>query len=87
MVTCSNCSGEAFFAYVITASFNIPYCSKHLPKFLGTRSPSVVKISELPAATTSKKKKEPAVVEEPVVEEPSVEELIEEGELEVEEGI
>jgi len=94
MTTCANCSSEAFFAYVLTASYNIPYCSKHVPKFLKNMSSSLVKISELSIPSTSKKKKDTPVVKEPeielpVVEEPElpvIEEYVDEGELEVEEG-
>jgi hypothetical protein len=89
MTTCANCSNEAFFAYQITAEFSIPYCSKHIPKFLSSPASShrLVKI-EAAALKPAKKKAEPepVVLEEPVIEEAPVEELIDEGELEVEEG-
>lgn len=61
MNKCANCAHEAVFAYQVTGSFLIYYCSKHTPKFLtGTRyAGRLVKVSSIPAP----------VVEEPVVEE------------------
>lgn len=88
MATCANCDQEAFFAYQVTAEFKIPYCSRHIPRFLGNprESGNLVKIeSETPKA--SKKKAETPVEVEPVVEEaPVVEPEVTEGELEVDEG-
>lgn len=93
MVKCANCSSDAFFAYVITAEFSIPYCSKHIPKFLNKMSASLVKLSAVAPQPSSKKKKVDApVIEEtveeltPVFEEPVVDEVVDEGELEVTEG-
>lgn len=96
MTKCANCENEAFFAYLVTSEFQIPYCSKHIPKFLsskGVTSSRLIKIE----STTPKPSKKKQVVEEPVVEEPVVEEpviellpeeepTIDEGELEVTEG-
>jgi hypothetical protein len=86
MTKCANCENEAFFAYVLTEFIQIPYCSRDLPSFAKNGNPRLVRI-EADTAKPSKKKKEAEVVEEPVIEEAPVEELIDEGELEVEEGI
>lgn len=98
MATCANCTNDAFFAYLITSEFKVPYCAKHLPKFLSKTPGSSrlvriepVEVSPEPPLTKLSKKK--SVAEEPVVEEPTSDDLpeeepvIDEGELEVEEGI
>jgi hypothetical protein len=95
MTKCANCSNEAFFEYMVTSTFTIPYCSKHIPKFLGkgVAATRLVKIQQS-APKLSKKKAvveetfvEESVVEEPIIEEALIEEpLIDEGELEVTEG-
>lgn len=87
ITTCANCLNEAIYAYQVTGSYSIKYCSRHIPKFLGTPKYTgrLVKMSDLKAPevevkTTKKKsaKSEPvqpeAVVEETPVEEPAVEE-------------
>lgn len=98
MITnCANCLNEAIFAYQVTGSYSIKYCSRHVPKFLSTPKYSgrVVKMSDLQKAEAtevapkSSKKKTPAPtpVEEPlVVEETSVEEVAEEVTSEVTEA-
>jgi hypothetical protein len=96
MAKCANCSNEAFFAYLVTSSFKILYCSKHIPKFLGKLSTRLVKISSIeePVISKPKKAKTSVIIEEPevaAVSEDVVEEDVfiledSEGELEVEEG-
>lgn len=90
MITnCANCLNEAIFAYQVTGSYSIKYCSRHVPKFLSTPKYSgrVVKMSDLQKAeatevtlkSSKKKPSAPASVEEPlVVEESPVEEVAEE---------
>jgi hypothetical protein len=92
MAKCANCVNEAPYLYRVTPTFGIPYCSKHVPKFLlaelkaGNLHVSAVE-EESPVATKSKSSKaknvEP-VVEEPIVEEPVVEEppVVEEAQAE-----
>lgn len=71
MATCSNCSNEAFKVYQVTSTYGIPYCSRHLPKFLAhpQYDNRVTKV-EVAAPVV-----EAPIVEEPVVEEPVVEEV------------
>lgn len=66
MNKCANCTLDAVFAYQVTGSYLIYYCSKHTPKFLsGTRyAGRLVKVSSIPAPVA-------LVVEEPVIEEVS----------------
>jgi len=95
LATCANCDSEAFFAYSVTPSYKILYCSRHLPKFLtkGPDKSSVVPIESvtsdaevLSIKPTTKKKK--TVSEEPVVELPVVEEeAVLEDEPKVEEPV
>ena len=86
IATCANCLNEAIYAYQVTGSYSIKYCSRHIPKFLGTPKYTgrLVKMSDLKAPevepkTTKKKstKSEPVqpevVVEETPAEEPVVE--------------
>jgi hypothetical protein len=101
LATCANCDREAFFAYLVTSSSKILYCSRHLPKFLTGESnkSSVVLIESVTSDAevlnikpTTKKKKtvsEEPVIELPVVEEPPVledEPVVDEGEQEVDEA-
>lgn len=79
MTTCANCSSEATFSYSVSADFSIPYCSRHVPKFLqAQRFSGALHTITAPVVVeekTSKKKKVSATVEETVVEEaPVVEE-------------
>lgn len=94
MAKCANCVNEAPYLYRVTPTFGIPYCSKHVPKFLlselkagNLHAPREV-VEETPAPTKSKSSKAKAsepVVEEPVVEEPVVVEetpIVEEAQAE-----
>lgn len=101
MITnCANCLNEAIFAYQVTGSYSIKYCSRHMPRFLSTPKYSgrVVKMSDLQKAEAteiapkvSKKKSStpapaPVVEETPVVEEAPAEEVVEEATPEVTEA-
>ena len=84
IIKCANCLNEAIFAYQVTGSYSIKYCSRHIPKFLNSPKYTgrLVKMSDLKAPvveeapTKSSKKKattpEPEVVEEPTVVEEEV---------------
>lgn len=81
MAKCSNCTNEAFFEYIITASNRVPFCKKHIPGFLKseTYAPRLVKIEKAPVVEAPKPpKKKPVVVEEPPVVEEVVEPVVEE---------
>ena len=90
ITSCANCLNEAIFAYQVTGSYSIKYCSRHMPRFLSTPKYSgrVVKMSDLQKAAEtevapkSSKKKTSA----PVVEEAPVEEVAEESTPEVTEA-
>ena len=71
-MTCANCSSEAQLVYSITPSYDIYYCSKHLPSFLKGKYAVAVKpyVEEAPK---SSKKKTTSVVEEAPAEEAPVE--------------
>ena len=96
MITnCANCLNEAIFAYQVTGSYSIKYCSRHMPRFLSTPKYSgrVVKMSDLQKAEAtevapkaSKKKTSAPVVEEAPVEETPVEDVVEEPTPEVTEA-
>jgi hypothetical protein len=79
---CANCQEIAVSIYRVTKSSSIPFCSRHLPKFLNSPKyvGTVVKISDLPKTLSSTKtttKKSATVVTEPVTveETPAVEEV------------
>lgn len=80
MAKCANCVNEAPYLYTITPTFSIPYCSKHVPKFLLSELKAgnlhVNTVEEVPAKVKAARAKAAAVVEEapvePVVEEPVV---------------
>lgn len=83
MAKCANCVNEAPYLYRVTPTFGIPYCSKHVPRFLlselkaGNLHAPVEVVEEALVSTKSKSSKSKAsepVVEEPIVEEPVVEE-------------
>jgi hypothetical protein len=87
MAKCANCEQDALYTYVISESFGIDYCSRHLPAFVEKNQSFVLianvdtvqaeAIAEVAATTkSSKKKAADPVVEEPVVEEPVVEEPV-----------
>jgi hypothetical protein len=73
MNKCANCSNEAFFAYMVTASSKINYCKKHIPGFLKSKSYAarLVKLEKVVQAVPAKSPKKKAVVEAPA---PTVEE-------------
>lgn len=84
-MTCSNCANDAPYVYQVTPVFGIPYCQRHVPKFLlaelksGRLNKPVVVEEPAPIKTSKKKEtpvEEPVIVEE-VVEEPVVEETTE----------
>lgn len=91
MAKCANCVNEAPYLYRVTPTFGIPYCSKHVPRFLlselkagNLHAPSEV-VEDAPVSTKSKSSK--AKASEPVVEEPVVEEtVVEEAPVIVEEA-
>jgi hypothetical protein len=86
MTLCVNCNNDSAWAYEITPSQIIPYCSLHLPRFLNDRkNAGLLKRSdemvqeqsdafETLAPKSSKKTSKAVVEETPVVEEPVVEE-------------
>lgn len=88
MAKCANCEQDAFYTYVVTESFGIDYCSRHLPAFAAktqsfvltadSEAAQAAAVAEATAAATknSKKKAVEPVVEEPVVEEPVAEEPV-----------
>jgi hypothetical protein len=83
ITTCANCLNEAIYAYQVTGSYSIKYCSRHTPKFLKTPKyagrlvkMSDIKVPEVEAKTSKKKPSTPAPA--PVVEESPVEEVVEE---------
>ena len=83
ITTCANCLNEAIYAYQVTGSYSIKYCSRHTPKFLRTPKyagrlvkMSDIKVPEVEAKTSKKKTSTPAPA--PVVEEAPVEEVVEE---------
>ena len=97
ITTCANCLNEAIYAYQVTGSYSIKYCSRHTPKFLKTTKYAgrLVKMSDLkvPEAETKTSKKKsstpapaPVVEETPVVEEAPAEEVVEEATPEVTEA-
>jgi hypothetical protein len=92
ITTCANCLNEAIYAYQVTGSYSIKYCSRHIPKFLSTPKYTgrLVKMSDLKAPEvapkSSKKKTSAPVVEEAPVEEAPVEEVVEEPTPEVTEA-
>jgi hypothetical protein len=88
MNKCANCSNEAFFAYMVTATSKINYCKKHIPGFLKSKSYAarLVKLEKVAPVASTKSSKKKTVVEAPV---PIVEEeaLVEESVTEVIEDI
>ena len=91
MAKCANCINEAPYLYRVTPDFGIPYCSKHVPKFLlselkagNLHVPAVEAEVSAPSKTKASKAKvvepevtlEPEVLPEPVVEAPVVEEPV-----------
>ena len=70
MAKCANCDLDSFYTYSVGDSLTIEYCSKHIPRFLTTPSPTAALVAaqaeafaELNAAAAE------ASVEEAVVEE------------------
>jgi len=56
MATCANCSADALYSYEVAPSYTIPYCQRHLPRFLySLRNSGALAVPE------------PEVVDEPVV--------------------
>ena len=80
MTTCSNCTNEAFFQYVVTSSTKIPFCKKHIPGFLksGPHSVRLVKIEKSATVEAPKTAKKKTVVEEAPVKEVVEEEVVDE---------
>jgi hypothetical protein len=87
MAKCANCEQDALYTYVISESFGIDYCSRHLPAFVEKNQSFVLianvdtvqaeAIAEVAAATKSgKKKAADPVVEEPVDDAPAAEEPV-----------
>lgn len=88
MAKCANCNNDAFYTYVVTDSFGIDYCSRHLPAFVAktqsyvltadseaAQAAAIAEAAVVTTKTSKKKSVEPEpVVEEPVAEEPVVEE-------------
>lgn len=84
MATCANCENTSVWVYEITPSHTIPYCSKHLPKFLTDqknagmlkRSEEMVQnASDAFEALATKSSKKSSKKVEPVEETPVVEEV------------
>ena len=80
MAKCANCVNEAPYLYRVTPTFGIPYCSKHVPKFLlsdlKAGNLNVNTVEEVPAKVKAARAKaaaeEKAAPVEPEVEEPVV---------------
>jgi hypothetical protein len=61
---CANCDKDAFFLYQITLEHEIPYCGKHLPKFLAARKKAeLIKTTE--EWTAAKQEVQEAVAPKP----------------------
>lgn len=73
MTTCANCENEAFLAYRVTAEYTIPFCSKHLPRFLSGATKDSARLVRIEAIAPKASKKK-TVEEEPVIEEAPVSE-------------
>lgn len=75
---CSNCADNATYEYRLTQTKSIPYCGKHLPKFLEARrnagnlkiTPVLTETLDSAIAALAPSTSEEPKVEEPVVEAP-----------------